>query len=85
MKLLLVRVLLITGLISFVPITTAMPQEAAANASLTERAAGGNTAEARIPDLLRQFNDSLQAIGCQSFSCGGSDHCHRIWAPGRQE
>jgi serine protease Do len=64
MKLLLVRVLLITSLISFVLITTATPQEAAANASLTERAAG-HTAEARIPDLLHQFNDSLQALAAK--------------------
>ena len=65
MKLLLVRVLLlITSLISFVPVATAMPQEAAANASLTERAAG-HTAEARIPDLLHQFNDSLQALAAK--------------------
>ena len=65
MKLLLVRVLLITSLISFVPITIAAPQEAAADASLTERPAGGNTAEARIPDLLHQFNDSLQALAAK--------------------
>jgi serine protease Do len=64
MKLLLVRVLLITSLISFVLITTATPQEAAANASLTERAAG-HTAEARIPDLLHQFNDSLRALAAK--------------------
>ena len=65
MKLLLVRVLLIASVISFVPVTTAAPQEAAANASLTERAAGGNTAEARTPDLLHQFNDSLQALAAK--------------------
>jgi serine protease Do len=65
MKLLFVRMLLITSWISFVPITTAAPQEAAAKASQTERAAGGNTAEARIPDLLHQFNDSLQALAAK--------------------
>ncbi|MGA9510153.1 MAG: hypothetical protein WBV55_16160 [Candidatus Sulfotelmatobacter sp.] len=65
MKLLLVRVWLIASVISFVPVTTAAPQEAAANASLTARAAGGNTAEARTPDLLHQFNDSLQALAAK--------------------
>ena len=84
MKPLSVRVLLITILINFVSITTAMPQEAAANASLTERAAG-HTAETRIPDLLHQFNDSLQAVAAKVAPASGSDHCHRIWVPGRQE
>ncbi|MGA8621369.1 MAG: trypsin-like peptidase domain-containing protein [Candidatus Sulfotelmatobacter sp.] len=62
MKPLCVRVLLITSFISSVAITTAMPQPAVANPSLAERATAGNPAETRIPDLLRQFDDSLQAL-----------------------
>jgi len=62
MKPLCVRVLLITSFISFVLITTAMPQQAVANPLLAERATAGNPAETRIPDLLRQFDDSLQAL-----------------------
>ena len=62
MKPLCVRVLLITSFISSVAITTAMPQQAVANPSLAERATAGNPAETRIPDLLRQFDDSLQAL-----------------------
>src|SRR5260370_12309785 len=65
MKPLSVRVLLITSLITFVLITTATPQEAAANASLAETAAGGYATETRIPDLLHQFNGSLQALAAR--------------------
>src|SRR5260370_957050 len=60
-----VRVLLITSLITFVLITTATPQEAAANASLAETAAGGYATETRIPHLLHQFNGSLQALAAR--------------------
>jgi len=60
-----VRVCLITILITFVLITTATPQEAAANASLAETAAGGYATETRIPDLLHQFNGSLQALAAR--------------------
>jgi serine protease Do len=60
-----VRVCLITTLITFVLITTATPQEAAANASLAETAAGGYATETRIPDLLHQFNVSLQALAAR--------------------
>jgi hypothetical protein len=60
-----VRVCLITTLITFVLITTATPQEAAANASLAETAAGGYATETRIPDLLHQFNGSLQALAAR--------------------
>ncbi len=56
------RVLLITSFISSVAITSAMPQQAVANPSLAERATAGNPAETRIPDLLRQFDDSLEAL-----------------------
>jgi S1-C subfamily serine protease len=62
MKPLAVRVLLITSLITFVLITTATRQEAAANASLAETAAGVHATETRIPDPLHQFNGSLQAL-----------------------
>src|SRR5258708_29754441 len=65
MKPLSVRILLITSLITFVLITTATPQEAAANASLAETAAGGYATETRIPDLLHQFNGSLQALAAR--------------------
>src|SRR5260370_25817113 len=65
MKPLSVRVLLITSLITFVLIATATPQEAAANAPLAETAAGGYATETRIPDLLHQFNGSLQALAAR--------------------
>jgi serine protease Do len=60
-----VRICLITTLITFVLITTATPQEATANASLAETAAGGYATETRIPDLLHQFNVSLQALAAR--------------------
>jgi len=60
-----VRVCLITILITFVLIATATPQEAAANASLAETAAGGYATETRIPDLLHQFNGSPQALAAR--------------------
>ena len=62
MKPLSVRVLLITSLISFVLITAATPQEAVTNPSPANRAPGGYPAETRRPDLLHQFNGSLQAL-----------------------
>jgi serine protease Do len=65
MKPLSVRILLITSLITFVLITTATRQEAAANASLAETAAGGYATETRIPDMLHQFNGSLQALAAR--------------------
>ncbi len=55
-----VRILLITCWIGFVLTTAAMSQEVA-----TSPAAGatdGYVAERRIPDLLRQFDNSLQAL-----------------------
>ncbi len=55
-----VRILLITCWIGFALTTAAMSQEAA-----TSPAAGatdGYVAERRIPDLLRQFDNSLQAL-----------------------
>src|SRR5258708_18300042 len=57
-----VRIWVIRRLMTFVLITTATPQEAAANASLAETAAGGYATETRIPDLLHQFNGALQAL-----------------------
>src|SRR5260370_11897540 len=62
MKPLSVRVLLITSLISFVLITAATPQEAVTNPSPANRPPGGYPAETRRPDLLHQFNGSLQAL-----------------------
>src|SRR5260370_25310652 len=62
MKPLSVRVLLITSLISCVLITAATPQEAVTNPSPANRAPGGYPAETRMPDLLHQFNGSLQAL-----------------------
>jgi serine protease Do len=62
MKPLSVRVLLIRSFISSLAITTAMAQQAVANASLAEMGTAGYTAETRIPDLLRQFDNSLQAL-----------------------
>ena len=57
-----VRILLITNLIGFVLTTAAMPQEGVSNTSLTEAATGRRAAEARIPDVLHQFDSSLQAL-----------------------
>ena len=62
MKPLSVRVLLLTSLISFVLIKAATPQEAVTNPSPAEGLADGYGAETRIPDLLHQFNGSLQAL-----------------------
>ncbi len=62
MKPLSVRVLLLTSLISFVLIKAAAPQEAVTNLSPAEGLADGYGAETRIPDLLHQFNGSLQAL-----------------------
>jgi len=57
-----VRVEFLPMLISFLLITIATPREAVANSSPTDFAAGGYATETRIPNLLRQFNSSLQAL-----------------------
>ena len=57
-----VRIFLIASLVSFVLTTSAIPQEDVATTSPADSAAGGYASEARIPNLLRQFDSSLQAL-----------------------
>ncbi len=55
-----IRILLIANLISFVLTTAAMSQKAATKPAAG--VAGGQIAESHIPDLLHQFDKSLQAL-----------------------
>jgi serine protease Do len=61
-----VLVCLIASLIGFVPSATATPQGTIANPAPPDGAASGHATETRIPDLLRQFNGSLQALATRA-------------------
>jgi serine protease Do len=61
-----VLVCLIASLSGFVPSATATPQGTIANPAPPDGAASRHATETRIPDLLRQFNGSLQALATRA-------------------
>jgi serine protease Do len=61
-----VRLSLIASLMGCVLSTTAMPQDTTANPAPPDGAASGHATETHIPDLLRQFNGSLQALAARA-------------------
>jgi hypothetical protein len=61
-----VRILLIANLVGFLLTTAAMCQKGATNRAAG--VAGGHVADGNIPDLLHQFDNSLQALAAKVSS-----------------